>query len=199
MKLLLVNPRKSGRGQASVRYLVATPLARPLLAALTPGDIEAEIVDENIRPIDFEEKADLVAMTVMIHLVPRAIEVAHEFRKRGRKVIVGGIYPSLYPERFEPYVDSIAIGEGEAVWPAILEDVRKGALKRQYRAGRLIDMTEILFMKKEFFEASECYHMGTRWLSARRSVLFRAPSSPGRYNNKPKFLYGSIESYFPGQ
>jgi radical SAM superfamily enzyme YgiQ (UPF0313 family) len=161
MKVLFVNPRKSGRGQASGRYLAATPLALPLLAALTPDDIETEIIDENIRPINFDEKVDLVAMTVMIHLVPRALEVAHEFRKRGMKVIVGGIYPSLHPEKFEQYVDSIGIGEGEGVWPAIIEDLRKGVLKRQYRAGRLIDMKEVPFMKKEFFENSECYHIET--------------------------------------
>ena len=156
-----VNPRKSGKGQASVRHLAATPLALPLLAALTPDDIETEIIDENIRPIHFDEKVDLVAMTVMIHLVPRALEVAHEFRKRGMKVIVGGIYPSLHPEKFEQYVDSIGIGEGEAVWPAIIEDLRKGVLKRQYRAGRLIDMKKVPFMKKEFFENPECYHIET--------------------------------------
>src|SRR4030042_4217277 len=115
MKLLFVNPRKLGRGHASVRYLAATPLALPLLAARTPDDIEKEIIDENIRPINFDGKVDLVAMTVMIHLVPRALEVAHEFRKRGMKVIVGGIYPSLHPEKFEQYVDSIGIGEGETV------------------------------------------------------------------------------------
>jgi radical SAM superfamily enzyme YgiQ (UPF0313 family) len=122
-------------------------LALPLLAALTPDDIEKEIIDENIRPINFDEKVDLVAMTVMIHLVLRALEIAHEFRNRGMKVIVGGIYPSLHPEKFEQYVDSIGIGEGEAVWPAIIEDLRKGVLKRQYRAGRLIDMKEVPFIR----------------------------------------------------
>jgi len=58
-------------------------------------------------------------------------------------------------------VDSIGIGEGEAVWPAIIEDLRKGVLKRQYRAGRLIDMKEVPFMKKELFENPECYHIET--------------------------------------
>jgi hypothetical protein len=131
MKVLLVNPRKLGRGQASIRYLAATPLALPLLAALTPDDIEKEIIDENIRPINFDEKVDLVAMTVMIHLVPRALEIAHEFRKRGMKVIVGGIYPSLHPEKFEQYVDSSASEKAKRL-AFIMEDLKR-YLGEQYR------------------------------------------------------------------
>jgi len=161
MKILFVNPKRSGRGQGSVRYLVATPLALPLLAALTPDDIQKEIVDENIHPINFDEKVDLVAMRVMIHLIPRALEIAEEFRKRGTKVIVGGIYPSLHPQKFEEHVDSIGIGEGEAIWPSIISDLRKGALRKRYKADRLIDMKEVPFIPRKFFDQPECYHVET--------------------------------------
>lgn len=161
MKILFVNPKKLGRGQGSVRYLVATPLALPLLAALTPDDIEREIIDENISPINFDEKVDLVAITVMMHLIPRAIEIADEFRRRGIKVIIGGIYPSLHPEKFESHVDSIGIGEGEAIWGSIIEDLRKGTLKKRYKADRLIDMKEVPFISKKLFQDPECYHIET--------------------------------------
>ena len=34
----------------------------PTLAALTPSDVEVVLTDENVEPIDFDEKIDLVVL-----------------------------------------------------------------------------------------------------------------------------------------
>lgn len=47
MRILLVSPKNTGRGQASVPYINAAPLSLATLKALTPDDVELKILDEN--------------------------------------------------------------------------------------------------------------------------------------------------------
>ena len=68
MRILLINPKRVGRGQSSIRYMNSTPLALPTLKALTPDDVEVRIVDENHTLIPYDEHWDLVGITVMLHV-----------------------------------------------------------------------------------------------------------------------------------
>ena len=54
MRILLINPKRVGRGQSSIRYMNSTPLALPTLKALTPDDVEVRIVDENYENIHYD-------------------------------------------------------------------------------------------------------------------------------------------------
>ncbi len=51
---------------------VFPPLALPLLASLTPPEVEVSLCDEVTQAVDFEEEADLVALSVMTATAPRA-------------------------------------------------------------------------------------------------------------------------------
>ena len=81
MRILLINPKRVGRGQSSIRYMNSTPLALPTLKALTPDDVEVRIVDENYENIHYDENWDLVGITVMTHVSPAAIDIAKKFRR----------------------------------------------------------------------------------------------------------------------
>ena len=162
MRILLVNPKRVGRGQASIRLMNSTPLALPLLKALTPENIEVEIVDENREPIPYEEPWDLVGITVMQHVSPSAIGIAKRFRHRGTRVAFGGFFPSLCYEDARGAADTVIAGEAEYVWPAVLRDIADNRLKPYYKADRLIDLKDIPFIKKEFFsEQEESCHIET--------------------------------------
>ena len=160
MKLLLINPKRVGRGQSSIRYMNTTPLALPTLKALTPDDVEVKIVDENYEDIPYDEKWDLVGITVMIHVSPAAIEIAKKFRQQGIKVAFGGFFPTLWYGDARDHVDTVVAGEAEYIWKDVIRDLNKNQLKPYYRAGQLIDLKDIPFIKKEFFtEQSEAYHV----------------------------------------
>jgi len=116
---------------------VFPPLALPLLAALTPPDIQVSLCDEVTQKIDWEEEVDLVGLSVMTATAPRAYQIAQEFRARGIPVVMGGIHPSLLPEEALPFASSVAVGEGEELWPQIIEDAQRGTLKPIYRASAL--------------------------------------------------------------
>ena len=109
-------------------------LTLPHLAALTPDDIEVTLIDEAVDPINFDEPTDLVGITVNTYLAPRSYEISAEFRKRGVPVVLGGVHPSLYPKEAMQHADAIVIGEGEPLWPQLLQDFQHGKLSRVYDA-----------------------------------------------------------------
>lgn len=110
-------------------------LTLPHLAALTPEDIEVQLIDEAVEPIDFDETTDLVGITVNTYLAPRSYEIAAEFRQRGVPVVLGGVHPSLYPEEAMQHADAIAIGEAETTWRPLLRDFEQGRMQPVYRSN----------------------------------------------------------------
>jgi len=132
MKVLLISPeRKRKRDEAFLFKLGFLNL--PYIAAITPRDIDVKIVDEAYEAIDFDAKVDLVGLTAQTPVASRAYEIASEFKRRGIPVVMGGVHASMLPEEAIQYVDGVVIGEGEAAWPHVIEDFRRGELKRFYR------------------------------------------------------------------
>src|SRR5512137_638990 len=130
MKVLFVSPGwPRGRlwGELSFKF---PSLSLAALAAVTPQDCETALCDENIEPLDFVCDADVVAITAMTPQAPRAYEIAAGFRARGKRVVMGGFHASNLPEEALSHVDSVVVGEGDLVWPLLLEDFHRGKLKR---------------------------------------------------------------------
>jgi radical SAM superfamily enzyme YgiQ (UPF0313 family) len=128
------------------------------LKALTPDNIEVRIADENFEAINYDEHWDLVGITVMVHLLPSAIEVAGKFRERGTKVAFGGFFPTLWHDDVRDYVDTVVAGEAEYIWQDVIRDLQEKQLKPYYRARQLIDLKDVPFIKREFFsEDSDTY------------------------------------------
>ena len=95
----LINPKTDSvttRPQYFNRALYS-PLAGLLaVAAVIPRDrYEVVLTDENIEPVDFTLRADLVGISAMTSYVDRGYEIADEFRARGVPVVMGGVHPSF--------------------------------------------------------------------------------------------------------
>jgi radical SAM superfamily enzyme YgiQ (UPF0313 family) len=116
---------------------VFPPLALPLLASLTPSDVQVSLCDEVTQRIDFDEEVDLVALSVMTATAPRAYQIAERYRGQGALVVMGGMHPSLLPQEALRYADAVAIGEGEEIWPQIIRDAKSRTLKPLYQASQL--------------------------------------------------------------
>ncbi|OGL41921.1 MAG: hypothetical protein A2043_04025 [Candidatus Schekmanbacteria bacterium GWA2_38_9] len=104
----------------------------PYIAALTPSDFSVSIIDETLEDINFDEPVDLVGITSLITQLPRALQIAEEYKKRGTKVILGGPAPSYLIEEVLPHVDSVVVGESENIWWKVLDDFKKGELEKIY-------------------------------------------------------------------
>jgi radical SAM superfamily enzyme YgiQ (UPF0313 family) len=109
-------------------------LALTTLAALTPPDWEVTISDENVEEIDFQDPADLIAISAMTPLAPRAYELADKFRRAGAKVVLGGYHSTYLPEEALQHVDAVGIGEAEGFWSDLLADFQNGRLKQEYKS-----------------------------------------------------------------
>jgi radical SAM superfamily enzyme YgiQ (UPF0313 family) len=136
-KLTLIYPahkKNLGVGRKKGRYPIPQ-LSLPIIAGLTDDRFDVSITDDNIEDIDFDAKPDLVGITTMTALAPRAYEIALECRKRGIPVIIGGIHASMLPEEASQYADSVVIGEAEDIWPTVLDDFIQGRLKKIYRGA----------------------------------------------------------------
>ena len=133
-KLLLIQPspyEKDGK-VIKKKKLYFTGLALPLLAALTPDGWETELIYEVIEDVPFDTDADLIGVSTMGHGVIRSIDIAKEYRRRGKTVILGGYMASIMPEEAVKYCDSLIIGDAELVWQQMLSDFENGNLKKTY-------------------------------------------------------------------
>ena len=54
-------------------------------------------------------EVDLVGISTMTYLAPRAYEIAAKFRARGVKVVIGGIHASMCPEEAKEHADSVVV------------------------------------------------------------------------------------------
>ena len=135
--LLLVDPYPRNNPYhltASERRAVWFPkLSLPVIAAYTPADWDVLLVDEAVQDIDFDQPCDLVGLSIMTCYAPRAYEIATEFRKRGKTVVLGGVHPTYCPEEALRFSDAIVCGEAEDLWPQVVADFLAGSMKRMYK------------------------------------------------------------------
>ncbi len=143
-KILLISPVGSKKILGAEFFFKLPFLGLPTIAAYTPSDCEVKMVDERISPVDFDYDADLVGITAMTPLATRAYELADEFKRRGKTVVMGGMHVSALPDEALEHCHAIAIGEGERVWSQMVEDFKRGELKQIYKASQLFDLSEAL-------------------------------------------------------
>lgn len=147
MKIYLINPKfpvtywgfEHSNDLSGVKY-TTPPLALATVAALTPPEFEVEICDENIERIDFDKKCDIVGLTAYLVQGARAFEIADQFRKRGKTVVLGGPITSLNPEGCQGKVDVVFSGEAEYTWPQFLKDYQQGTYQQEYVQKEKVDM-----------------------------------------------------------
>jgi hopanoid C-3 methylase len=132
MRILLVYP-DCLPGPVGFRLAVLPePLALEGLAALVP-EHEVEILDARVDPslgAAMERFApDLVATTALTTEVYAALEVLRQAKRLCPDVFtaVGGHHATLLPEDFQaPFVDAVCLGDGELVFPQLVEAVAGG-------------------------------------------------------------------------
>lgn len=90
------------------------------------------IIDEYNQRIPFEDKFDLIAITVNTSNASHCYDVATKFRKKGSKVVFGGPHATLMSHEAMKYSDYIIIGEAENTWSQFLEDFYENKAKKQY-------------------------------------------------------------------
>ncbi len=137
MRAHLINPSDVAFGVG-----VITPRWLYVLAAATPPQYgDPRITDETLEALDpgSIEAGDVVGIGMHTANARRGYEIGRMARRRGAWVVYGGIHSTLYPEEAHELGGAHAVvrGDGEGVWPAVLEDCGKDAPRRVYEGGRV--------------------------------------------------------------
>jgi radical SAM superfamily enzyme YgiQ (UPF0313 family) len=169
-RILLINPaaRSFTTRPIFMNKALYSPLAGLLaVAALIPQDrYEVILVDENIEPIDFDAKADLVGISAMTSYVKRGYQIADAFRRRGIPVIMGGVHPSFMPEEALQHADAVVVGEAEFVMARVLEDLDDGGVGGIYKAERLHPMVDMALPRYDLIKANR--YVNTTYIQTSR-------------------------------
>lgn len=180
MKILLVLPAnrtlRVTSEQAEVprrKMLRFSLLPLTTVAALTPPGHEVEIRDEHVSPIDFDCDADLVGISFMTALAPRAYEIAAEFRKRGKMVVAGGYHPTFLAEEAARHFDAVVVGDAEGIWPDLVRDATEGSLRRIYRHSNPPDLNRSPLPRRDLLRETARHYATTDAVQTGRGCLHR--------------------------
>ncbi|OGV97492.1 MAG: hypothetical protein A2Z59_06725 [Nitrospinae bacterium RIFCSPLOWO2_02_39_17] len=155
MKLLLILPQNKRSYWGGVSKSGKAGFVRlnlPTLAGLTPKEWDVEILDARVKPVDYDADVDLVGITGFTAEMPSAYSIADNFRKKGRKVVMGGVHVSALPDEALLHADAVVIGEAELVWHKLLSDFKNGELKPKYRADKLCDMKNMVIPRRDLHD-----------------------------------------------
>ena len=106
------------------------------LAGLTPRDVDVHYLEvADVAQVDgVPQEFDVVAISSFSAQIHEAYELADRYRMLGTRVILGGLHVTALPLEALRHADAVVVGEGEPVWPAIINDLRAGNLKPIYDA-----------------------------------------------------------------
>ncbi|NLC71437.1 MAG: radical SAM protein [Desulfuromonadaceae bacterium] len=131
MRMQLIYPRWPKLERQTEFHL--PPHGPVVFAACVPREVTLEFTDENLEAIDFDRGADLAAISVMLTAqLPRAFEIAAEFRQRKIPVIMGGIAVMLHSQEAALHADAVFLGEAEGRFEQVVDDFHRGQLRRCY-------------------------------------------------------------------
>ena len=139
MKIKLIAPREQYEDTLSGPFKLQR-VNLPLLAALTPTGNTITMVEEAFAPDDIHQDVDLVGITVLTELAPRAYHIADAYRRKAARVVMGGIHPTVLPDEALVHADAVVVGEAEGVWPRLVADAVSGQMQRIYRAGKMTNL-----------------------------------------------------------
>jgi radical SAM superfamily enzyme YgiQ (UPF0313 family) len=104
-----------------------------VFAAALPDYVNIKFTDENVEPVDFNEEADFIGISMMLSTqVKRGWEIADVFRSQGKKVLFGGISTMLHAEETMLHADAVFLGEAEGRMDEVFTDFKNNTLKKLY-------------------------------------------------------------------
>ncbi len=131
MKMKLIYPRWPKLMRQTEFHL--PPHGPVVFAASLPADVDVEFIDENLQTLDFDDRPDVVGISMMLTVqIKRGWEIADTYRRLGVPVIFGGIATMLHAEETLPHADAVFLGESEGRMQKVFDDLRGGRLQKIY-------------------------------------------------------------------
>ena len=135
MYIKLIQPRMIKRPMdTDLKIHMAPPLGLLTIANILRKEHRVVLENENVQLLHLDDAPDLVGISVTVDVLPRAMEIAAVYRKKGVKVVAGGIHVTCASHLIpEDAFDVLCIGAAEGTWPQIVRDFQQGTLQKTYR------------------------------------------------------------------
>ncbi len=184
MYIKLIQPKMKKRPMdTDIKTHMAPPLGLLTIVNILRDRHRVVLENENIEKIHFD-KPDIVGISITVDVLPRAVEIAREFRKRGAIVVAGGIHITTAPDTIDKDAfDVLCIGAAEGTWPDIVRDYENGTLQSVYRCEKTIKGREIIPPAYDFI-GNEKY-LYTNVLHTSRGCPFRCDFCYNSGANQP--------------
>nr|WP_245863186.1 radical SAM protein [Candidatus Viridilinea mediisalina] len=142
LRILLITPKGHKEEDSSQKALFLMGVG--VLVSITPPQHHIELADELFGdPIDYAGRYDLVGITTRTMNVMRAYAIADEFRRRGTKVVLGGVHVSFNYDEAIAHADTVVCGEAEHLWAQLLQDLADGQLAPRYDSKDFPPVNEV--------------------------------------------------------
>jgi len=128
-----------------------------ILMARTPADVDIIYSDDLVKPFDIErdlKDVDLVGISVDSKTARRSYDIAAAYRRQGTSVVLGGIHPTACRDEALSYADAVVAGEADVVWPRVIDDFKRGELKRLY-TPELPDLKDMPDARRDLFTSKK--------------------------------------------
>jgi radical SAM superfamily enzyme YgiQ (UPF0313 family) len=109
---------------------------------------EITLIDEYNQKIPYNQRFDLVAVTVNTPNAKHCYNISKMFRERGIKVIMGGPHATLLPDEVKKHCDYIIVGEAENIWPTFLDDFYNDKPHKEYVSNNAPSLNNIPIPKR---------------------------------------------------
>lgn len=135
-----------------------------VFAATIPEEFEVEFIDENLQEMRFDDDVDFVGISMLLTTqIKRGWAIADEYRRRGKKVIFGGISTMLHAEETMQHADSVFLGEAEGHMEQVFNDFKKGELKKVYNFMNDLPAIDLVgSARRELYNRDLYYHKGVQ-------------------------------------
>ncbi len=161
-------------------------LGIPIISAmLDRNEHTVTFIDQNIEDVPFDSHFDLVLVNCFTPQANAAYNIGDEFKKRGIKVVAGGIHPSCIPEETALHFTSVVIGEVESSLYQVLEDAKNNKLKQFYRQTEFYDINKYIQPDRSIYANKKGYEWDIFYLQVFRGCDYRCvtcscPTAHGR-------------------
>ena len=131
-------------------YDAMKPLLFAIMDSITPKDVEMEYYDERVEDLPDKINSDVIALSVETFAARRAYELCKKYKTKKNKIVMGGFHPTMLPDEALKHCDAVILGDAEDTWPELLNDMKKGKLKKKYISSNTVKMAKIDFNSKAF-------------------------------------------------
>lgn len=185
MFIKLIQPKMQKRPMdTDIKLHMAPPLGLLTIMNILRKNHTVVLENENIQKIIYDDKPDIVGISVTVDTLPRAIEISKSFREKGVTVVAGGIHITTASNTLPPdCFDVLCIGAAEGTWPDIVRDCENGNLKSIYKCSRICG--------KYIVSPAYDFHGKTRYLYC--NIVHTSRGCPFKcdfcYNSAPGHTY----------